>query len=218
MADADARIAAAVRAIPDTSRTVYVDAISGDDTADGEVNTPLATLEAALRRAVHGGVHTINLLSDVTMTERIELRPTRCVIQGKSADGAFVKRRVAFSSSVATNRSDGWMAGVTHRNDGVLWLRSLNVELPVVGNDVTYSAVISHWAGGTTVLYDSEVTAQAGVNSHLIGPAQGLCVVHLAGTTLAAEVGPGTGVMFANIAAGTDPNSNWKIITNITQN
>lgn len=207
--------------VPNTARTYYVDAINGDDANDGlSPDTSFATLHRALQKAPAGGICNIRLLSDVQMTYRWPLQASMTYITGwDRGSNSQTRRSLRFAGSAGLNRGDGWIAGVTHLMDGVLWLEMLDVYLPQCDSSVTSRRdVITHWRGGVTVLWGCNVLGETGVDSNLVAPAHGQCFLQLVNSTQAANVGPGTGRMFAGVAANANPNDDWRITTNITQN
>jgi len=212
------KIAQLAAMVPNTSRQYYVDAANGDDAADGlSPDTAFASLKRALERAPAGGICTIDLLSDVVLDVRWPLVASCTLVRGRTAAGAATMRTLT-PAAEAVNRDDGWIAGLSHVTDGVLWLEYVDFVLPASAAGITRLDVITHWRGGTTVFWGSAIRAAAGADTHVIGAAHGECVVQATNTTIDASAGPGTGRLFASIAAGADPNSDWRITTNITQN
>jgi len=170
------KIAELAAMVPNTARTFYVDAAVGDDANDGlSVDAPFATLHRALQRAPAGGICNVRLLTDVQMTYRWPLRAGMTNITGwDRASNSQTRRSLRFAGSAAANRGDGWIAGMSHEMDGVLWLETLDVYLPQCDSGVTSRRdVITHWRGGVTVLWGCNVIGDTNVDSHLVGPAHG---------------------------------------------
>lgn len=64
----DASVTAALKAVPELSKTFYVSE-NGNDNNDGSNDKPLATIAEAVRRANTSSFLRINLLSDITMSD-----------------------------------------------------------------------------------------------------------------------------------------------------
>jgi len=202
--------------VPNTSRLYYVDAASGDDAADGtSPQTALASLEAALQRAPAGGRCSVRLLSDVVVSERVGLNASATFIYGTDATGAPVQRQVAFAAQAGTGTA---VAGWYHNTGGVLYLSDLDITLPVAAAGMTTRYVIGHWPGGVDVLFRCHVRAAAGSDCWLIGGVAGRAIVDFRSCSIDASAGAGSGRLFEGVAAGADPNSDWRIRTNITAN
>ncbi len=208
--------------VPNTSRVLYVNANSGDDANDGlDPTSPLATLEEALARAPIGGRLVVRLLTNVSMTKRVQMLASRTSIMGwDAAAEAQTKRQFTVVGTQAVNRTDGWMPGLGHHMFGALWFENVNFRLPLCDETVTgLRAIVNHHRGGTTVFRDCIISAaEAGADSYAFAAGNGIAIVSMSNTTINNAVGPGTGRLFSGIAAGADPNGQWNIITNITQN
>ncbi|MFK0086494.1 hypothetical protein ACIQUS_04285 [Pseudomonas sp. NPDC090755] len=63
----DAAVAAAVAAVPETSRTWYVDQVSGLDTNLGSKSSPFKSIEKAIKSTPAAGSCTVNLMGDYTL-------------------------------------------------------------------------------------------------------------------------------------------------------
>ncbi len=213
VSDADARITAAVRAIPNTSRVVYVDAANGDDSATGTADEPLATLHAALQSGVPGGVLRIRLLSDVSHG-MWTWTPHGSVVRIEGWDAAAVapqRRAVHFSSAAAND--GGKHASIELGLGSVLRLLELDIDLaaPPSGAADPDTACIRSWIGQSIYIDSCAITGDAAAS--VLWTYSATTMVVRNGSSIS---GPR---WLSHLAAGAaiDP-ADWRIITNITTN
>ncbi len=214
-----AKIAELAAMVPNTYRLFYVDAVNGSDANDGfSPDNALASLEEALIRVPPGGGAEIRLLSDVRIEQQRDLFASILFIVGwNRATDTEARRKITWAGA-ATNRNDGALPFLSILSNGSLHFQNVELELPKKTAGITADAVIFHWRGGVTVLWDCVVSAAPACDTYLIGPAFGPCWFHAANSSFAAEVAPGQGRLFREVPAGADPNTDWRINTNITQN
>lgn len=62
----ESAVQAALSAIPESTRTYFVDQVTGDDSASGTQAAPLQSIQEASSRVPHGGTVQVNLLSNYT--------------------------------------------------------------------------------------------------------------------------------------------------------
>ncbi len=205
------KIAQLAAMVPNTARLLYVDGAQGSDNNDGlTAATALATYDEALRRQPPGGLLEVRLLTDVGQAERQPLTAQLVRTIGWDAVAKTYARRTLTPASVADNRSDS-IAAVWSHGGGIYWLRDVDISLPAIQPSIVETSYFDGWRAGHIVVAEASISSGG---SYLIqrrfGPASAFFSnVQFAGMD---------GLKFKNVPAGTDPNADRWITTNITQN
>lgn len=107
--------------------TFYVDAVNGADNAPGSIDAPLKSIQRALTLIPRGGVCTVILKSDYTMTtaSRITIDGRRLILL---SDSEAVRRNLFFERGV--NDNIRYLAGFIISNGGAITVRGLTLNMP----------------------------------------------------------------------------------------
>ena len=217
-----AKIAELAAMVPDTRRVFYVDAQIGDNANDGRnASAPLATLEEAFNRAVAGGYNEIRLLTDVGWNDVGNIPYGLVYITGwDPAVNSAIERSVTYASTAA---SDPARIAYMYHHGGLLWWSRIHHRLPERG-DITRPDHRSSLVclRSSAVAYHQCTVSAAGTGganpTHLVHVPYMPSSIGFFNCAFGANVALGNGRIIANVAAAADPNSQWNITTNITQN
>jgi len=206
------KIAQLAAMVPNTSRLLYVDAAQGSDDNDGlTAATALATYDEALRRQPPGGLLEIRLLTDVGQAERRPLTAQLVRTIGWDAVANTYARRTLTPAPVATNNS-GSIAAVWSHSGGIYWLRDVDISLPAIQPDVVMVSYYDCWRGGHIVVAEASIMS---AGAYLLQRRFGKMFAYFGNVQFAVGM---DGLKFRDVPAGTDPNADRWITTNITQN
>jgi len=192
--------------------TVYVHATNGNDANAGtSIATAVATIERAMEVINPYDTVLIVLLSDVTMTERIDIRKMagRFNIRGRNSTNTNWERR-KITSVNSTNVASRPACFVVHSH--------LTCAMEYVDVELSSSR---GWAffevsnPGTLTLHTNQmdVTRINGSTTTLMVNTFGFINFAASSTTSAAG-----GALFAGVTAGSDPNNRFGVVSNINTN
>lgn len=216
VADADARITAAIRAIPQLSMRIYVHSGMGDDTAPGSADEPVASVAEAVRRMPASSQLAIYLLDDLVIDEPIDARHLlRLAIVG---DGQ--RRALSFGAGYQTFWDGHRLDGLACRREALMV--NLDIQYPAAtasppaDRPIIHTGLI-HMDGGYLSLWGCTISGTAPsspVERYVIDPKNYAYIVMGGATSWQSSV---ASHLIKGVAAGGDPNALWNVRSNITQ-
>jgi len=124
----EAAVAAAIAAVPETTRNWYVDQVAGLDTNAGTSAAPFKTIEKALASTPNSGVCGVYLLKDYDLASQVDITCALLVVKG--ASGAE-QLRAKYYSQVTNGVTETRMGGFAFQRQGSnVELRELTLTLP----------------------------------------------------------------------------------------
>ena len=130
--------------------TVYVNGVSGSDSASGTSNSPFATLQKALDKVVDGG--TIVVLGDVTLNDGAELSS-----ESKATVSTNGSAKINVSGKLYIN------APLTFENVNLAFA----ANIPMIfceGNNVTFGeGIVNTFSGYAPIIYGGTYAAKSGI-------------------------------------------------------
>jgi len=225
----DNSVKAAIAAVPDTSRTWWVDPVAGLDTNDGKTaSTPFKTIVKAMAATPNAGQCTVNLLNDLTMEVNTALTVNYLVIYGVNAVTSGVTPKLKFKYYITTDSAG---APSTQLAGFIYYSQASNVELRNVDIDLPSPAGLNPQPLTGRICSPFKTNAVS-----LLPPAIGLTMqvvkVNKAADFIGALIGQGaTGVIFqaisctfpsdmpgkyiSTVPAGTDLKGLTNVMTNL---
>jgi hypothetical protein len=220
----DSAVAAAIAAVPETTRSWYVDQAVGLDTNPGTREAPFKTIEKALKSTPAAGTCQVNLLSDYTMESRIISSCAYLYIYGGFA-ATQPKLKPKYSQSteadgVITSLSSFLMlsqsSSIEIRNVDVVFPSTAGVS-PAPTNTRLCSLIRAN--SGSSLppiigvsLESLAVTMDASFFGALVGPSTCATALNVYSTTFPSGFG---GKYIAGVSSGTDPKSLNNVLTNL---
>lgn len=222
----DQSVAAAIAAVPETSRTWYVDQVAGLDTNAGTKDAPFKTIDKALKSTPNSGTCQINLMNDYTLDYGIVSTCAYVYIYGGLA-ATSPKLRLKY---YALNQSDG--TTITQLG-GFLFLaqcsnfemRQVDLVLPAT-TGVTPVPSLSRQCSFLRTNAGSNLPPVLGVSLEtftitmdptffgwLVGASTCSVILNANGMVFPSGFG---GKYFNGVASGTDPKTLNNILTNLS--
>lgn len=214
----DAAVAAAIAAVPAMSKNVYVDPIAGLDTNDGSLAAPLKTIDKALSNTPAGGICTVSLVNDYTMTGTITANVQLLHIRS-AVSGTKRKLNIPYYLQEEAYRLPGFTFGV----GGVIMMTDIVVPFPSIAGlnpapTAFYNSLFKTGSVGGIPLIAVKMS-RCDVQSAADGTGSLFVRLSSAFTLMVAEVtfpaGFG-GRYISGIPSGADPKAYSDIITNLT--
>lgn len=210
MGQIDDKVDAATGSVPGImNRTIYVDAIDGDDAALGTSGDPIKTVAQAATFMASGGYYVIKMASDLVVDTGVYMWGKTVVFE--AAPG------VTLPSLAWANQIDGVSSQSPRlrimNGSGVIRFNGVKVQTVQLSGHVTNKAMIS--VGGLQLVdfYGCELVVPAGADLPLLQNAQYIGLVVRATTVPAAMAG----LWLDSVAAATDPDTVANILkTNLT--
>lgn len=187
--------------------TLWVDAISGDNSNDGLTATkPLQTINAAVNRTPNGSYIDVKLLSDYTMEADI-LSGGRIVrIVGSAPSGAAAQR--LFNQTAAA----GAARCLVQQGGGAFHLHYLDITLAKTAVSVGPAAFL--WGRiKSLLLFNCGLNIEAGVTTTSVMGQDGVTILEV--STVTALDDAISGYWLEGAAAGVNPNTVGKLVTNV---
>lgn len=214
-------IADAVAAAPAISRTFYVNTLTGDDNALGNVDTPLKTLERAIAATPSGGMLDVVLLENYTQASTLSVGGRRVMIRGET-EGSTT-RKLILNEFVAPSGLKRFGSFQVTRGSSIDF-GDLTISLPdtagglPVGLDSYYAMI---FAGGSRLpgfmqvkLYNIAFELRGTFGGKIVGAGFPSLALTASASTIPAAL---EGSLIAGVAAGKDPNTIPNLLTNITK-
>lgn len=137
----ESAVAAAIAAVPDTTRTWWVDPVTGIDSNDGKTAaTPFKSINKAMAATPNAGQCNVNLMNDYTIELNIPLTVNYLVVYGIYAVSSGVTPKLKFKY-LATTDSAGTPS--TQLAGFIMYSQAANVELRNVDLDLPSSAGVN---------------------------------------------------------------------------
>jgi hypothetical protein len=212
----DTAVAAAIAAVPIMVRTYYVDQIAGDDTSVGTQALPLKTIEKALSNTPAGGLCTVVLINDYTMSGTITTDKQMLHIKSLVST---VKKKLNTPYYVQDDIAK--LPGITFATGGVVMLTDITLTLPsIAGVPVPQPFYNAFFKTGSvagipmmTVKFSrSEVLQAADATATLFVQLSSAVTFMVTETTFPAGFG---GRYISGVASGTNPTALSTVVTNL---
>ena len=212
----DAAVAAAIAAVPAMVRTYYVDQIAGVDTNVGTQAAPLKTIEKALSNTPDGGLCTVVLMADYTMSGAITTNK-----QFLHVKSLLSTVKVKLNTPYYLQDDVSKLPGFTFATGGVILLTDITLTLPsIAGMPVPQPFYNSFFKTGSvagipmiTVKFSRCEVLQAGdATATLFVQLSSAMTFMVTETTFPAGFG---GRYISGVASGTAPVALSTVITNL---
>ncbi|WP_462402181.1 hypothetical protein [Pseudomonas sp. Marseille-QA0332] len=218
-ASIEARVAAAIAAVPSNSKTFYINPLTGDDTAAGTAAAPLRTLQKALANTPNGGQTIVYLQADYELAANIAV-DGRLLHVG--SDIAGVKRKIKCKYYVTNDGLATWLGGFVSYYGGQVMLTDVTLDLPSpagltpVPGGLKNAVFMSNSGGGTPVLAvklsSCDVVAAADWVGSLVAASSSAIALEVYNSTFPANFG---GHYVYGVASGTNPATLANLLTNL---
>lgn len=215
----DTAVQKAIAAVPTNKKVLYVHQTNGLDTNDGTINAPLRTLEKAIAMTPVGGVLSLRLLSDYTMTGEIAMEGIKMELRTDTIATRRVLRPVYYKAA------DGLTTFITCFSallGAEYSLRDITIELPSAtgqspvptgGNNALIKANATSPVTNLAIkMINCEVVDLPGATAALTSSSTSALLLAITGTTFPAAF---AGRYSAAIAAGTSSTSVPYLVTNL---
>lgn len=128
----DAAVQAAIGAVPDTSRSWYVDPVNGQDTNDGSQAKPFKTINKAIGNTPSSGVCTAYVMDDYDMPAGIGSTCSVLILSGVAKNGVRPKLKPKYITSTdANNITTSNMTGFNmYLASNLISIRDMDIVLP----------------------------------------------------------------------------------------
>ncbi|PNA93640.1 MULTISPECIES: hypothetical protein [unclassified Pseudomonas] len=215
----NAAVTKAIAAVPRFDKKLYVNQVTGDDTAAGTADAPLKTIAMALTITPQGGFCDVVLQADYTMTQAIAVLGRVLNIY---SDQTGVKRKLKPIYYLTTNGAANYLAGFLFYSGGVVMLGDVTLELPTANGVVPAPAgtrnsfFTSNTSGGSdeirAKLSSCDVVAPAGFTGWLAGAAASSISLQVTAVTFPENF---AGRYIYGVAGGTNPATLPNVLTNL---
>lgn len=217
-------VAAAIAAVPETSRTWYVDQVNGLDTNAGTAAAPFKTINKAIANTPNFGVCTVQLLGDYNLAETITSTSSNLILVGSGAVRTLAPKyfQEVNASNVTSTFLGGFLLAIQASS---IEFRNLNINLPSSAGQ----------SPAPTAIRQTGLVRTNGTGSvpALLGVTFSACAVSAAADFVGALVGstvssvsligigstfPGSfgGKFVMGIASGTLPKDTSNVLTNFS--
>lgn len=196
---------------------VFVDAIGGDNGNNGELETPFETIDRAIETCPDGGSRVINLLTDLTWSNRRFVRSrniyVRSVTSGGIAIGAPRRVLTVAGSAVQTDAAVATIAGLEYEGGGAVGFANVELRLPQAGGigwSEPYRSLLRSTGFLSIAIQDCTligIAAAAGREGCLTNGTGGRSITSVNNTLTSMG-----GRWVAGIAAGVDPQTYSRVI------
>lgn len=218
-ASIEARVAAAIAAVPSMSKTFYINQLTGDDTAAGTAAAPLKTLQKALSNTPNGGQTIVYLQADYDLASNLAVDGRLLHID---TDTAGVKRKLKCKYYVTPDGLATWLGGFVSYYGGIVMLSGVTLDLPSpaglapVPGGLKNAVFMSNSGGGSPLLIvklsSCDVVAAADWVGSLVAASASAISFEVHNSTFPAGFG---GRYVYGIASGTNPATLSNILTNL---
>lgn len=216
----NAAVTKAIASVPRFDRRLYVNQITGDDTAAGTAEAPLKTIAMALTITPQGGFCDVVLQTDYVMPS------ASIAVLGRVlhiySDQAGVKRKLKANYYLTTNGLANYLTGFLFYYGGVVMLTDVTLELPTANGvlpapvGTRNSFFTSNTSGGSdeirAKLSTCDVVAPAGSTAWLTGAAASSVNLQVTSTTFPENF---AGRYIYGVAGGTNPATLSNVLTNL---
>ncbi|WP_416465690.1 hypothetical protein [Pseudomonas sp. LFS044] len=219
-ASIDASVSAAIAAIPDGLKNIYVNALTGDDSAAGTAAAPVKTIERALRNTPVGGVCVAYLQTDYVMNTAINIDGRFLHLR---SDVSGVKRKVTCNYYLTSDGSATYLSGYVQYNGAQIMVTDLTFALPSPAGFVpaptgfVNALFKTNSSAGTVVcsvkMTACEVTAPADFLGFIVGSPNCAIILEVLNVSFPAGFG---GRYVHLVAAGTNPATLPNLLTNLS--
>lgn len=218
-ASIEARVAAAIAAVPSMSKTFYINQLTGDDNAAGTAAAPLKTLQKALSNTPNGGQTIVYLQADYDLASNLAVDGRLLHID---TDTAGVKRKIKCKYYVTPDGLATWLGGFVSYYGGIVMLSGVSLELPSpagftpVPGGLKNAVFMSNSGGGSPLLVVKLSSCDVVAAADWVG-----CLVAASASAISFEVHNSTfpagfgGRYVYGIASGTNPATLSNILTNL---
>ncbi|MDN7142690.1 hypothetical protein KC131_18745 [Pseudomonas sp. JQ170] len=220
----DAAVAAAIAAVPETTRNWFVDQVNGLDTNPGTQAAPFRTLGKAIAATPASGVCNVSLLSDYVLDSQVALNCTMLVLKGEGGTRVLRPKYYPSVDSV-TGATDNRLGGfVFQRQGSQLEMRELNLALPTaVGvvpapTNARLNSLFRHYGSFSVPplmaiqMNTVTVTKEAGFVGSLIGGGSSCLALGCGSVSFPSDFG---GFYIEGVPAGTAANTITRLLTNL---
>ncbi|WP_445677422.1 hypothetical protein [Pseudomonas putida] len=224
----DLSVKNAIAAVPETTRTWWVDPVTGSDSNDGKTSaTPFKSINKAMAATPNAGQCNVNLMNDYIIDANIPLTVNYLVIYGIYAVSSGVTPKLKFKY-MATTDSSG--AASTQLAGFIMYSQAANAELRNVDLDLPSPAGLNPQPVTTRIcspfktnagsllppvvgvtLQAVKVFKAADFVGAIVGQASTAVIFQAVNCTFPSDM---AGKYISTVAAGTD----LKILTNILTN
>lgn len=215
----NAAVAKAIAAVPRFDKKLYVNQVTGDDTAAGTAEAPLKTIAMALTITPQGGFCDVVLQTDYTLTQGIAVLGRVLTIY---SDQTGVKRKLKASYYAPAGGGASWLAGFIFYSGGVVMLGDVTLELPSATGVLpvpvgTRNAFFTSYSSGGSdeiraKLSSCEIVSAAGSNAWLAGAGASSISLQVTSTTFPENF---AGRYIYGVAGGTNPATLSNVLTNL---
>ena len=215
----DAAVAAAIAAVPANSKSYYINALTGDDSAAGTAAAPLKTLDKAVSNTPVGGVCMAYLQADYQLTGVINVDGRYLHVR---SDTSGVRRKLTSGYYSSTSAGDTYMSGFVMHNGGYVMATDLSLVLPSPAGlspaptGFTYSMFRTNLSGGTVLagikLSSCDITVAADWAGWILGAPNSALVFEAYNVTFPAVFG---GRYVYAVTSGTSPATLPNLLTNL---
>jgi len=218
MASIDAAVAKAIAAVPVNKKVLYINQLTGSDTADGSFSAPLKTLEKAIAMTPTGGLLSARFLSDYAYSGHIVVEGISLEMRSDTIGTKRALKPAYFSDA------DGVMslAAVAIMLGGQVSMRDMSLQLPTVTGIATppaggfNTAIKSNTTGTSPFLavkmINCEVVDAPGATASLCSAAGMPLILAITGVSFPASFG---GRYLAGVTAGVSSNTLPHVVTNL---
>lgn len=225
----DKAVADAISAVPNTSRTWYVDQVNGSDSNSGNVvGSPFKTIDKAMFSTPSAGMCTVMLLSDYEMAVSIPMRVNYLLIYGLNsvASGIRPKIKPRYIQNTEVNGSVTTQVSsfIFYNQQSNIELREVDISLPSPAgmspqpNNGRICTLFKTNAGSNlpplvgVQMQAVNVTMAPDFYGSLIGHAASAIVVQCVGCTFPTDF---AGRYINSVPAGTDLKALTNVMTNL---
>lgn len=218
MSSIDQAVAKAIAAVPVNKKVLYINQLTGSDTADGSFATPLKTLEKAIAMTPVGGLLSARLLADYAYAGHITVEGISLEIRSDTIGTKRGMKPAYFADA------DGIMslASLSCMLGGQVSMRDVTLTLPTVNGIATppvggfNTAIKSNTTGTSPFLafkmINCEVVDAPGATASLCSAAGMPLILAVTGVSFPASFG---GRYVAGITSGVSSNTLPHVVTNI---
>ncbi|MNJ18965.1 hypothetical protein D3C77_132800 [compost metagenome] len=227
-ASIDSAVASAIAAVPDTTRTWWVDPVTGSDSNDGKTSTTaFKSLNKAMAATPNAGQCNVNLMNDYTIEANIPLTVNYLVVYGIYAVSSGVTPKIKFKYQVSTDAAG---TPSTQLSSFIFYSQAANIELRSVDMDLPSPVGMSPQPVTTRIcsafktnagsllppvigvtLQSVKVNKAADFIGALVGQASSAVIFQAVNCTFPSDM---AGKYINTVAAATD----LKILTNVMTN
>ncbi|ULL06028.1 hypothetical protein JNO42_03175 [Pseudomonas putida] len=218
MSSIDQSVAKAIAAVPVNKKVLYINQLTGSDTADGSYATPLKTLEKAIAMTPTGGLLSARLLADYAYSAHVTVEGISLEIRSDTIGTKRALKPAYFSDT------DGVisLASLAVMLGGQISMRDVSLQLPTVNGIATppvggfNTAIKSNTTGTSPFLaikmINCEIVDAPGATASLCSPAGMPLLLAVTGVSFPASFG---GRYVAGVTSGVSANTLPHVVTNV---